>query len=89
LTERFDLVFANQIAEHLVYPEQLIGRLKGLLIEGGKFVVATPNWHYIRNNLPSFGEVPFFPACCAKGCLASVTETLGRGWLASQRRNVK
>ena len=57
LDERFDLVFANQIIEHLVYPERLIGRLKGLLNAGGKLVVTTPNWHYVRNNLPSFEEI--------------------------------
>ena len=57
LHEQFDLVFANQIIEHLVYPERLIERLKGLLKEGGKLVVTTPNWHYVRNNLPSFREI--------------------------------
>ena len=57
LDERFDLVFANQIVEHLVYPERLVGRLKGLLRGGGKLVVTTPNWHYIRNNLPSFDDI--------------------------------
>ena len=57
LDERFDLVFANQIIEHVVYPERLIGRLKGLLNAGGKLVVTTPNWHYVRNNLPSFEEI--------------------------------
>jgi 2-polyprenyl-3-methyl-5-hydroxy-6-metoxy-1,4-benzoquinol methylase len=54
---RFDLVFANQIVEHLVYPERLVGRLKGMLNAGGKLVLTTPNWHYIRNNLPSFEAI--------------------------------
>jgi 2-polyprenyl-3-methyl-5-hydroxy-6-metoxy-1,4-benzoquinol methylase len=57
LDERFDLVFANQIVEHLVYPERLVRRLKGLLRAGGKLVVTTPNWHYIRNNLSSFEDI--------------------------------
>ena len=57
LDERFDLVFANQIIEHLVYPEQLIRVLKGLLASNGTLVVTTPNWHYLRNNLPSFEEL--------------------------------
>jgi 2-polyprenyl-3-methyl-5-hydroxy-6-metoxy-1,4-benzoquinol methylase len=57
LDERFDLVFANQIAEHIIYPEQLIRRLKGLLNSKGKLVVTTPNWHYLRNSLPSFEEL--------------------------------
>ena len=57
LDERFDLVFANQIIEHVVYPEQLIRILKGLLNSNGTLVVTTPNWHYLRNNLPSFKEL--------------------------------
>jgi 2-polyprenyl-3-methyl-5-hydroxy-6-metoxy-1,4-benzoquinol methylase len=57
LDEHFDLVFANQIVEHLVYPERLVRRLKGLLKGGGRLVVTTPNWHYIRNNLPNFKDI--------------------------------
>ena len=57
LDERFDVIFANQIVEHVVYPDRLIGKLKGLLNAGGKLVVTTPNWHYVRNNLPSFGVI--------------------------------
>jgi 2-polyprenyl-3-methyl-5-hydroxy-6-metoxy-1,4-benzoquinol methylase len=57
IEERFDLVFANQIVEHLVYPARLIGRLNDLLNAGGRLVVTTPNWHYIRNNLPSFEAI--------------------------------
>jgi 2-polyprenyl-3-methyl-5-hydroxy-6-metoxy-1,4-benzoquinol methylase len=57
LDERFDLVFANQIIEHLVYPEQLIRTLKGLLSSRGKLVVTTPNWRYLKNTLPSFEEL--------------------------------
>ena len=57
LDERFDLVFANQIIEHVVYPEQLIKILKGLLTPSGTLVVTTPNWHYLRNNLPNFKEL--------------------------------
>jgi 2-polyprenyl-3-methyl-5-hydroxy-6-metoxy-1,4-benzoquinol methylase len=57
LDERFDLIFATQIIEHLVYPEQLIMTLKGLLNTRGKLVVTTPNWHYLRNKLPSFEEL--------------------------------
>src|SRR5205823_2490554 len=57
LDERFDLVFANQIVEHVIYPELLIRRLKGLLNSKGALVVTTPNWHYLRNSLPSFEEL--------------------------------
>lgn len=53
----YDLVFANQIIEHLVYPEQLVERLLARLRPGGRLVVATPNHAYVKNRLPSFGEL--------------------------------
>lgn len=53
----FDLVFANQIIEHLVYPEQLLDRLKRSLSPGGRLVVATPNGAYFKSQLPSFREL--------------------------------
>lgn len=55
--KKFDLIFANQIVEHLVYPNRLVGGLKALLKPGGRLVVTTPSWHYIKNNLPSFEEI--------------------------------
>lgn len=57
LHERFDLVFANQIIEHVVYPERLVERLTGFLKEAGRLVITTPNWHYVRSSLPSFKEI--------------------------------
>ena len=55
--ERFDLVFANQIIEHLVYPLKLVGRLASWLKPGGRLVVTTPNGEYFRNSLPHFSEI--------------------------------
>jgi len=57
LDETFDLIFANQIIEHLVYPEQLIRRLRRHLRPEGRLVVTTPNWHYALNRLPSFDQI--------------------------------
>lgn len=57
LDERFDLIFANQIVEHLVYPQQLVRHLLQLLIPGGRLVITTPNWHYCVNTLPSYQEL--------------------------------
>lgn len=53
----YDVVFANQIIEHLVYPERLLSRLRDRLAPGGKLVVATPNHSYFINRLPSFQEL--------------------------------
>jgi 2-polyprenyl-3-methyl-5-hydroxy-6-metoxy-1,4-benzoquinol methylase len=51
---RYDLIFANQIIEHLVHPVQFLVRLGSLLKPGGRVVVSTPNCAYVKNNLPSF-----------------------------------
>lgn len=55
--KKFDLIFANQIIEHLVYPLEMINSLKGLLKPGGRLVITTPNGAYIKNSLPSFHEL--------------------------------
>lgn len=54
---QFDLIFANQIVEHLVYPAELVGRLAGWLKAGGRLVMTTPNGDYVKNSLPAFGEI--------------------------------
>lgn len=53
----FDLVFANQLIEHVVYPGRLVSRLKDAVRPGGRVVVTTPNFQYARNALPSFREL--------------------------------
>ena len=53
----YDLVFANQIIEHLVYPHDFIRRIVRNLRPGGRLVVTTPNGRYARNPLPSFSEL--------------------------------
>lgn len=54
---RYDLIFANQIIEHLVYPLELVQRLAAQLKPGGRLVMTTPNGDYLKNNLPSFKEL--------------------------------
>jgi SAM-dependent methyltransferase len=54
---RFDLIFANQIIEHLVYPAKMLERLRGLLSAGGRLIVTTPNAHYFRSELPTFSAL--------------------------------
>jgi 2-polyprenyl-3-methyl-5-hydroxy-6-metoxy-1,4-benzoquinol methylase len=57
LNRKFDLAFANQVVEHLVYPMKMVNILKKLLKPSGRLVVTTPNWHYLMNSLPSFAEL--------------------------------
>ncbi len=52
-----DLIFANQVIEHLVYPAQFLSRLQWLLKPGGRLVTTTPNGAYVKNNLPSYAEL--------------------------------
>lgn len=54
---RFDLIFANQVIEHLVYPERLLERLVGWLAPGGRLVVTTPNGAYVKSRLPTLAEL--------------------------------
>jgi 2-polyprenyl-3-methyl-5-hydroxy-6-metoxy-1,4-benzoquinol methylase len=54
---RFDLVFANQIIEHLVYPAALLRILASYVEPGGLVVVTTPNHDYFRSSLPSYTEL--------------------------------
>ena len=53
----YHLIFANQIIEHLVYPDQLLQRLKAKLKPGGRIVITTPNGGYVKNALPSYKEL--------------------------------
>jgi|SRR5437667_32632 len=57
ISERFDLIFANQIVEHLVYPVEFTKRLVAWLKPGGRLVVTTPNADYLKSDLPTFSEL--------------------------------
>jgi len=57
LGKSFDLIFANQIVEHLLNPFGFISRLSQWLKPGGRLVVTTPNAEYVKNGLPSFAEL--------------------------------
>jgi 2-polyprenyl-3-methyl-5-hydroxy-6-metoxy-1,4-benzoquinol methylase len=50
----FDLVFGNQIIEHLVYPVDFLRNLSAYARPGGVVVVSTPNHGYFRSRLPSY-----------------------------------
>lgn len=57
LDKRFDLIFANQIVEHLVYPLEFTRHLSNWLKPGGRLVMTTPNAEYLKNALPSFSDL--------------------------------
>ncbi|MEA2570931.1 MAG: hypothetical protein QOI24_2932 [Acidobacteriota bacterium] len=53
----FDVVFANQIIEHLVHPADFLRQLSRFVAPGGVLAVSTPNHDYFRSSLPSFTEL--------------------------------
>lgn len=55
--DKFDLIFANQVIEHLVNPVPLLKRLRHFLTPGGHLVMTTPNHSYLKNKLPSHREL--------------------------------
>lgn len=55
--ESFDLVFVNQVIEHVVRPIELLERVRSWLVPGGRLVVTTPNGRYLRNSLPKFSDL--------------------------------
>jgi SAM-dependent methyltransferase len=50
----FDLVFGNQIIEHLVYPAAFLEILASYVRPGGTIVVSTPNHDYFKSHLLSY-----------------------------------
>ena len=56
-SQRFDLIFANQIIEHLIYPLEFTKRVAGWLKPDGRLVMTTPNADYLKNDLPTFSEL--------------------------------
>lgn len=55
--EKFDLIFANQIIEHLIQPLEFVKYLSQWLKPNGRLVLTTPNAMYIRNSLPMFSDL--------------------------------
>jgi len=55
--QKFDVIFANQIVEHLVYPKKFLRGLGSLLDADGRMIVTTPNHGYLKNSHPSFTEL--------------------------------
>lgn len=53
----FDLVFANQIIEHLVYPADFLRKVAQFAKPEGVIVITTPNHDYFRSPLPSYTEL--------------------------------
>ena len=66
--ERYDIVIAADILEHLLYPEEILSKLKTCVKKGGVLLVSLPNVAnaYVRLNL-LLGRFPYY----SKGLLDS------------------
>lgn len=53
----FDVVFANQIIEHLVYPADFLRKLAQFVSTAGVLIISTPNHGYFRSKLPSYRQL--------------------------------
>lgn len=51
LRQRFDLIIAAEIIEHLLYPEKLLEKLAKLLKVGGQLIITTPNFLVWSNRI--------------------------------------
>ncbi len=51
-----DLIYLNQVVEHVTNPQAMLTNLRRVLDEDGQILITTPNYHYFRNMLPTFAE---------------------------------
>ncbi len=62
LEQRFDVIIASEIIEHLFDPAILLENLKKVLAEDGKLIVTTPNFLFWKNRLHMlFGKFRYAP----------------------------
>lgn len=55
--EKFDVVLAGEVIEHVAYPRELIRSLRENLRPGGICVITTPNGSDYSSQLPTFSQV--------------------------------
>ena len=56
LADRFDLVLALEVVEHVAHPDQFLASVARLVRPGGHIIVSTPNGGYLMNPLPRFSD---------------------------------
>ena len=71
LGERFDVVFAGELIEHLSNPGAFLERVRGHLVAGGRLVLTTPNRYSIHAfyRVLRTGKVPSYDKPIAKHVL--------------------
>ncbi len=51
-----DLIYLNQVVEHVTNPQAMLTNLRKVLDQDGQILITTPNYDYFRNVLPTFAE---------------------------------
>lgn len=54
--DRFDLVLATEIIEHVAHPDDFLEKISGLVKKGGYVILTTPNGEYFRYRAPRFSK---------------------------------
>ncbi|MEG5058869.1 methyltransferase domain-containing protein [Microcoleus sp. A2-C5] len=58
MLNRFDIVLALEVIEHLLYPKELAKNAKNRLKPGGRLIISTPYHGYLKNlALAVFGKI--------------------------------
>jgi 2-polyprenyl-3-methyl-5-hydroxy-6-metoxy-1,4-benzoquinol methylase len=57
-TNRFDVVLAGEVIEHVAHPDRFLVCLAKVVKPGGRVLVTTPNGRYFRHNNPRFSDCP-------------------------------
>jgi 2-polyprenyl-3-methyl-5-hydroxy-6-metoxy-1,4-benzoquinol methylase len=55
--ERFDLITALEVIEHLIEPDKLLSKVKSMLKPDGRAMITTPNWNSIDRRFRRFFPV--------------------------------
>ncbi len=51
-----DLIYLNQVLEHVTNPQTMLTNLSKVLDRDGQILITTPNHSYVRNVLPTFSQ---------------------------------
>jgi len=54
IVQKFDLIIASEVIEHLFDPGSFLRKIKKLLFSNGKIIITTPNFLFWKNRLKMF-----------------------------------
>ena len=86
VSQKFDLIIASEVIEHIFSPEQLLLQIRNILADGGNIIITTPNvlfwknrfkmifgiFRYEDTGIMDFGHIRFFTLQTARELFAKV-----------------